>query len=475
MEKDIEDFDILESIDIFEGLDPEKDKWDALIEAVVAGNVVPVIGPDIICDYPDGSNINEFIINAISSQLHLKDPHKTFSQLVYDPEFLVKLSEKNLMPKQEIIYGLVNNLFNNERNIQRYFQPSKVLRQLLSIKLFPFVITTNYSPVVENAMREVWGSRNVRTLCFSRNPQNDIKPGVGDIRTPDDMNVPTIYYMFGKASGQPHSYVLTDNDMLEFCQSWLSKQTRPDNLCVQLKDKYLLMLGCGYSDWLFRFIWFCMNKNSDSKTKGLMAKDEFTHEPLVEYLRRIDTFLPSNKTPEEIVSEIERRLDEYHKDHDGEWFSKPPKSGFDVFLSYSRSDSPVAEALYGYLTSQGLSVWYDRNNLLGGAKFMDEIEDAIGNSKVFIPILSANIDREAMDAHVYRKEWKIAIDLQESMGSHRTFIIPVHLSDFDFYNADIPKGLKSHNSIPIHAAGGFDRVADSINEALNILDKHGSR
>ncbi len=458
-------------IDIFDGLDPEKDKWDALIEAVMAGNVVPVIGPDIICDYKNGMNVNEFIISTITKQLKLHSNHKTFSQLAYDPEFLVRLNELGIKNNlnRNVIYGLVNNIFNNHRNIEQYFRPTSVLERLLSIKMFPFVITTSFVPVVENSMRSIWGSRNVNVLSFCRNPQKDTKPGVGDIFSTEDMSKPTVYYMFGKATSQPHSYALTDNDMLEFCQSWLSDQTRPRNLCAQLKDKYLLMLGCGYSDWLFRFIWFCMNKTADSKTKGMMVRNEFTHETLVEYLRRIDTFLPNNKNPEEIICEIEKRVKAYNKSHEGEWFSRPPQSGTDVFISYSRSDSCLAEAMYRFLSDQGITVWFDRDNLLGGTKFMDEIENAIENAKVFVPIISKNINKEAMSAHVYRKEWKKALDVQESMGN-RTFIIPTHESGMNIYESDIPKAMKSHNSIPYGADMDFTLLLDSINEALNKLD-----
>ena len=462
-------------IDIIGGFDPEKDKWDALIEAAIAGNVVPVIGPGIICEHRDGMNINEFIISTISKQLQLTEKHQSFSQLVYDTEFLGNLKKllKNDTLTKDVIYALVNNIFNNPKNVEQYFVPSSALKRLLNIKLFPFVITTSFAPVVENAMREIWGNRNIRVLSFCRNPQKDTKPGIGDIISATDMQKPTVYYMFGKSASQPHSYVLTDNDMLEFCQSWLSDQTRPSNLCTQLKDKYLLMLGCGYSDWLFRFIWFCMNKTSDAKTKGLMASDESTHETLVEYLRRIDTFLPENKTPEDIIEEIEKRVVSYNLSHESEWFSRPPKTETQIFISYSRSDSAIAEALYRYLSNNGISVWSDRNNLLGGAKFMDEIETAIENAKVFIPILSNNIEKEAMGAHVYRKEWKKALDLQESMGS-RTFIIPIHQQDFNFYSADIPKSLKNHNSIVFGEDLDFAPVLNAINEALNKLDNFKS-
>lgn len=462
-------------IDIIGGFDPEKNKWDVLIEAAMAGNVVPVIGPDIICEYDDGLNINEVIISTISKQLNLRGPHRTFSQLVYDSEFLGSLKKllRNDTLTKDVIYALVNNIFNNPKNVDQYFKPSSVLKRLLNIKLFPFVITTSFSPVVENAMREIWGTRNINVLSFCRNPQKDTKPGVGDIMTAGDMTKPTVYYMFGKTASQPHSYALTDNDMLEFCQSWLSDQTRPRNLCAQLKDKYLLMLGCGYSDWLFRFIWFCMNKTSDAKTKGLMASDKSTHETLVEYLRRIDTFLPENKTPEEIIAEIEKRIVAYNENHKELRFSKPPKTETHVFISYSRSDAEIAEKLYRYLSDNGLTVWYDKNNLLGGSEFLDEIETAIEQAKVFLPIFSRNIAKEAMDAHVYRKEWKKALDLQESMGN-RTFIIPIHEDGFDFYSADIPKEMKNHNSISFDESFDFSSILDSINEALNRLDNFKS-
>lgn len=466
----MEEMDFGLGIDILGGFDPEKEKWDALIEAAMAGNVVPVIGPDIICDPVDGKNVNERLIATIAKQLRLPGDYKTFSQLIYDPEFLPTLSKilKNDSITKSVIYALVNNIFANKNNMA-FFQPSETLRRLLELKIFPFVITTSFTPIVENVMREVWGNRDVKVLNFCRNPQRDLKPGEGDIVWAGDMKNPTVYYMFGKVQTMPNSYVLTDTDMLEFCQSWLSDATRPRNLSNQLADKYLLMLGCGYSDWLFRFIWFCMNKSSHSKMKGLMAHDENTHETLVEYLRRIDTFLPENKTASEIVDEIEKRVAEYNEVHQGEWFARPPKEETQVFISYSRSDSEVAEALYNFLTANGINVWYDRNNLLGGSKFMEEIEKAIENTKVFVPIFTQNIAREAMDSHVYRHEWDKAIRLQKSMGS-RNFIIPVNEEGFDFYSADIPADLKAHNSLTYHADLDFTAILNSINEALNKLD-----
>ena len=104
---------------------------------------------------------------------------------------------------------------------------------------------------------------------------------------------------------------------------------------------------------------------------------------------------------------------------------------------------------------------------------MDKIELAIENAKVFVPIFSNNIQKEAMVAHVYRKEWRKALDLQNSMGS-RTFIIPIHQQEFNFYTADIPKELKDYNSIAFNENLDFAPVLNAINEALNKLDNFKS-
>lgn len=76
--------DLSFDIDILGGFDPEKDKWEALIEATMAGNVVPVIGPDIVCEPRYGMNINQSIISAISKQLGLTENHLSYISSVAD-------------------------------------------------------------------------------------------------------------------------------------------------------------------------------------------------------------------------------------------------------------------------------------------------------------------------------------------------------------------------------------------------------
>ena len=54
--------------------------------------------------------------------------------------------------------------------------------------------------------------------------------------------------------------------------------------------------------------------------------------------------------------------------------------GFDVFLSYARSDGAVAAELNGWLRAQGFHTFFDRSELSPGLRWIPALEDAIGCS-----------------------------------------------------------------------------------------------
>jgi hypothetical protein len=114
---------------------------------------------------------------------------------------------------------------------QPLFKPSQLLMRLLGSKRFPFVITTSFTPVVEDAMREIWGNDRLRVMKFTNDPSHN-----SDISTRSDISKPTVYYMFGKVCSSEKKYVVTDYDMLSFCRSWLSSAERPQNLAAELQS-----------------------------------------------------------------------------------------------------------------------------------------------------------------------------------------------------------------------------------------------
>ena len=442
LNKDMMDFSFDDIIDsnIFDNNNDEP-LWDKLIQQIIDGNVIPVIGADLLID--NSSNLHKFIMDGLARTFGVSKQVNSFSELVYAPEYKNKFKLDN-------IYYQVDKIFAAKR-----FPASERLRRLLSIRQFPFIITTSFTPVIEQAMQNIWKDE-LRVMKFNNNPSEN-----SDIKNGADLRKPTIYYMFGKVGAGAHKYVLTDIDLLDFVSSWLSNdnKARPKNLCNELKDKYLLMLGNTYSDWLFRFIWYSMRK--PDLGHGMLAYDTLD-ESLINFLERTETFTKQNTS--DVIDQILVRLDKKLKENETTKFNKPEEN-MDVFISYSRSDTQVAEQLYKALTAQGKRVWYDKYNLTDGGLFMDEIRKAIKTAKYFVPILTPNIEKEKRESHVYRNEWDTAIEVAISMG--RTYIIPLADSNFDFYKAAIPERMQQHNAIFYSTEDGVEIVAEKIIHKMN--------
>ena len=54
---------------------------------------------------------------------------------------------------------------------------------------------------------------------------------------------------------------------------------------------------------------------------------------------------------------------------------------FDVFLAHNSKDKPLIRQIYQELKKRGIKPWLDEEELLPGDRFLDKIQDAIGQSK----------------------------------------------------------------------------------------------
>lgn len=434
-------------------INPEEEKWEDLTNQIIAGNVIPVIGSNILTDEGD---MNQYVIRAIADQFKIQNNPTSFSQLIYDPQFPVEL--------RDCIYALLDAVCS-----ENSFSPSQLLRRILNIKYFPFVITTSFFPIVENTMKEIYGDKNVRTLIFSNNPSTTTKIGVGDISSEKDVKEPTIYYMFGKHSNAQNRFVVTDIDMMNFCKSWLTQELRPPMLSNALKGKYLLMLGNNYQDWLFRFIWYSINLNYKTKSHnnihGMVVNEE-ADESLISFLNCLQTF--TQKDPNFVIDRIEKELSKRQEMENGviDKF-EAPQLNTDVFISYSRREKAIADHLYKCLTDAGFNVWYDKNNLCVGHYWMEDIKNAIESTKLFIPILSNSIVNEIQDHHPYRQEWKIAFEYSDGYG--REFICPIVEEGFNYINAKAYKMKAIHSFIYTRTSPTFEPFVNKITNLLNSI------
>lgn len=457
----IEDQDIIDiDIDVEGILSDDEDRWEELVDQIMAGNVIPVIGPDF--QIADEKNFHLQLIDLFANKFGITTKPQTFSQLIYDKEkkFLTKAK------KPEAIYRLIYQVLSKVKK-----RPSDLLLRLLRTQKFPFVITTSFTPVVENAMRQVWGEENIKVLQFRNDPDRDLKVGSGDVETIKQMRMPTVFYMFGKFCEEKNRYVVTDVDMMEFCKSWLADTKTPKTLTEAIKSRYLLVLGNNYSDWLFRFICYSLRSSAEGLRSSLMVNTHVEDDnPLIQFLNRLETFI--QKDPEFVVSEIERRISDREGSDRQEQISDKEPISFktDVFLSYSRNDETMVKKLYDILSNRGLRVWYDRNDIKGGDNWRQAIIGGIRGSRVFVPILTANVENEIMEAHEYRTEWKEAAAFSNKIGG-RTFIIPLAENGFDFYNelTDVPQEFSERNAIWFDMNSDFEIIADTIEKKVNEI------
>ena len=443
-----------------EALKKEK-MWDTLVQQIVKGNVIPVLGNEMakIGDEPS----SRFLLREVAvKSFGIEEPVASFTALMNHP----------LCDSPEIVPDLVYAEIGSEENAPLFQADNGILREFLEIKHFPFVITTATDPIIENTMRTIHGDK-LRVLRFANDPERN-----GDIRNSFDTKTPTLYYMFGKANGKGEGFVLSDTDLLRFARSWLlptdsGSRSKPANLSNALSNKYLLVLGNSFHDWLFRFFWFAMKDEKlmhrTSIPNGMEALER-TDEQLIEFLNFANITSQISNLPD-FVAELKERLAEYESENrQPTWFDNP-QMNTDVFISYSRADEKVAELLYEKLRQRGLSVWFDRKNLGAGVPFRKEIRNAIRTCRCFVPVFSNHIAEQADEEHVYRLEWEWAIEHKKLISESIAYIVPLTEQSFDMYNqtAGIPEEIQVHNAAfyeQDNPEPGLDEFADALYDLI---------
>ena len=107
-----------------------------------------------------------------------------------------------------------------------------------------------------------------------------------------------------------------------------------------------------------------------------------------------------------------------------------------VFLSYASEDAEAAARICASLRNAGIEVWFDQNELRGGAAWDSAIKKQIKTCALFIPIISAN-SRARVEGY-FRFEWKLAVDRSHLMAAEKAFLLPVVIDGTDEVDARVP-------------------------------------
>jgi hypothetical protein len=440
--------------------------------------MVPIVGRDLLEVTPNGGppvQLDRYVAERLAKDLDLSLPS---DGLTLNAVVCAELEKRR---GTRVLYTRVHDIMDTAE-----LEPPLVLRQLAEITDFKLFLTTNFDLLLEKAINDVRfdGQQVAVTLAYAPNKTPADLPSA--IRS---LPHPVVYHLLGVQSMSP-TYVLSDEDLLEFVLGLQAGTKRPERLFEELEDQHLMLLGEGFSDWLARLFLRVTRSSRDRRLSESREVGETVVETrpndagLFQFIRTFssETLVYPFGGAAEFVGELHRRWRERHPVRAP--VSRPrlqvrsPAAGKDIFISYASDDLIIASALKDDLERAGFTVWFDKRELSerAGHKWEKEIGDNIKSCTLFMPLLSAATEFRS-DAY-FREEWRLAdARTKRQFGSNRPFIIPVVIDDTHGINRVPPSFLEPQMTrLPGgHLTGAFaDQMHVLLDEMREDSDGRGS-
>lgn len=424
--------------------------WELLFEAINNKRVVPIIGDAFfyVIENDCEISVREFLIKKLALKFNVTDSFVDFSSIADAIELENFMNHKiRFINSQTDIYYEINQILQTEKIYVR-----ESLHKLIELNKFPLILTTSFIPGLETLLSQK--GHECVSMSYERTADSDLTRAVmcGDKTI--------IYYLFGRCGKIKRSYMVTEEDLLEYMHLWHDTDARPPILTKHLANKFLMVLGCNYPNWLFKFFWHSIrnfslipNCNHGDKIMEIMqaivsvdqVKDDVD---LERFLARIHTsiYKSSSIFIQELVckwGKYKSNIEEVNHIEEKEVFN-PNKESIDIFISYASEDLPIASRLADMLKNLGAKIWFDKRELVLSDKYEREITTAITKAKRFMPVLSKTTLIE--EPRFFRKEWAIAHRvLEDRFGL--PFFAPIIIDECNPNDERIPKTYRDFHII----------------------------
>jgi len=355
----------------------EDDDWELLITDIEQHNVVPVIGPDLLIKGTDASQtLHDHLVSTLIQRLGI---------------------DANQLPPNCTLLDLCGHADSRARTTLEVIRKSMAnwplpapLAQVAAISGFDLYVSTTFDSLLYDAVKQARAGAENRIYGLKR-PHSE-----ADVPS-DRLLAPVVFQIFGLMDGTADC-ALSEEEILQFTQRLQDPGYRPARVFDLLARRNLLFLGCGFPGWLGRFFRRVLKVSGDLRDQGLFAHSALAADPgYVLFLERQGAKLWLNDSGVNFVAELDRR-----------WRKKHPAGARPgVFISYPREDEADARDLANLFQQSGISVWLDRTGLQSGEIWNKEIENAIQDSRVFVPLISRRSERTTRGRFVH-KEWDLA-------------------------------------------------------------------
>ena len=421
----------------------DEDAWDDLLNYIEERRVIPIIGPDLLRVQTDRGlrPLYEWLAEKLAARLQV-NPMGLPQPLTLNDVVCSYLGQRG---RREEAYTRLRSIL---REVE--FEPPLALRQLVEITDFDLFVTTTFDPLLEKAVNLVryGGQPMAEVIAYAPNRVADLPAERGQLQRA------VVYHMLGRLSASP-TYVVSDEDMLEFICALQSEHLTPEKLFHELEHNHLLLIGSDFSNWLARlFLRMAKRKRlSDPRDVGEVLADDHTlkDERLVAFLQQVSVRTRVYGGAESFVAELHARWMNRRGSVAGaaasvsapQRFLPPSREMPDnaIFVSYAREDLPAVQRLKAAMDGTGLVTWFDLDRLEGGDDYDRKIYTNIARCSYFVPVISANTQRR-LEGY-FRREWSYAVDRARNIAEGAVFIVPVCIDDTSEAEALVPEKFKA--------------------------------
>jgi len=420
----------------------DDDAWEDLLNFIEERRVIPIIGPELLeIETPSGRRLlYDWVAERLAARLNV-DTARLPQPYTLNDVVCWYLSS----------HGRREDTYTRMRSVLREaeFAPPRALTQLAQILEFDLFVTTTCDGFLEQAINaeRFDGAQSTEVLSYAPNR-------VADLPTErEHLQRPVVYHLLGRVSASP-TYVISDEDTLEFVCALQSEHLTPEKLFHELEHSHLLLIGCNFSNWLVRlFLRMAKRRRlSDPRDVGEVLADDHSgsDERLMMFLQQVSLRTRVYTGAEGFVDELHRRWMARHKPATvipfgakAQRFLPPEREMPDqaVFLSYAREDLAAVQVLKAALDAAGITTWFDLERLESGDDYDRKIQRNIARCSFFVPIISATTQRR-LEAY-FRREWSYAIDRARNIADGAVFILPVCVDDTSEADAHVPERFKA--------------------------------
>lgn len=409
----------------------DDDAWDDLLSFIEDKRVIPIIGPELLeVDTDTGPRLlYDWLAEKLAAKLNvdttrLPQPYNLNDVVCW---FL------SMRGRREEAYVRLRAILR-----EAAFAPPRALKRLAAISDFNLFVTTTFDSMLEDALNAerfggALGNEAADVIAYAPNR-------VADLPCERDLLVrPVVYHLFGKVAASP-TYVISDEDTLEFICALQSDHLSPEKLFHELEHNHLLFIGSNFSNWLARLFLRMAKRQrlSDPRDVGEILADSHSGEDerLMDFLQQVSVRTRVYSGAEKFVDELyERWTARQRKLHGGAGFAAgpgapqrflPPAREMPdnaVFISYARDDLAAVQRIKAGLEAAGVTTWFDMDRLEPGDDYDRKIQRNIARCSYFIAVVSSST--QGRHEGYFRREWSYAIDRARNMADGALFILPV--------------------------------------------------